>query len=108
MSATGAAVLLPWSGSIRRLPRLPVRTRDAQAGPAVRLAIIGAGNLGTALGKRLAASGHEIVYAEGESAHRAATSHRSAHAASTADAVRDADVGILAVPYSALAQTLSN
>lgn len=74
----------------------------------MKLAIIGAGRLGRALGKRLAAAGHEVVYARGAAARRAAFAHPGARAAATnSDAVRDAEVTILAVPFSGLADALA-
>ena len=73
----------------------------------VKLALVGVGRLGCALGKRLAVAGHEIVYAQGPAARSAAFAHPGARAASSVDAVRDADVTILTVPFGNVAGALA-
>lgn len=73
----------------------------------MQLAILGAGQLGRALGKRLAVAGHEITYAQGRAARSAAYAHPGARATTSADAVRDADVTILTVAYAGVASTLA-
>lgn len=72
----------------------------------MRVAIIGAGRLGAAIGSRLAEAGHDVVYAGGESARRAAGSHPRATAADNATASRDADVVVLAVPFAKVGEAL--
>ncbi len=74
----------------------------------MKLAIIGVGSLGCALGKRLASVGYEIIYAQGPAARSAAFAHSRARAAASIDAVRDADVTILAVPFHAVAGALAD
>jgi predicted dinucleotide-binding enzyme len=67
----------------------------------MQLGIIGAGSLGTALGQRLASSGHEIMFGGGESAREVAI-RGDARVGSNADAVGFGDVVILAVPFAAV------
>ncbi|HVT69775.1 MAG TPA: NAD(P)-binding domain-containing protein [Trebonia sp.] len=74
----------------------------------MKLAIVGVGRLGCALGKRLAVAGHEIIYAQGPAARSAAFAHPHARAAASADAVRDADLTILTVPFGAVPGTLAD
>jgi 8-hydroxy-5-deazaflavin:NADPH oxidoreductase len=67
----------------------------------MQIGIIGAGSLGSALGQRLASSGHEITFGGGESAKEAAT-RGGAKVGANADAVAFGDVVILAVPFAAV------
>jgi predicted dinucleotide-binding enzyme len=67
----------------------------------VRLAIIGAGHLGTALARRLLVSGHEILFGGGTSAQEAAAS-LGVVAATNAEVAKRADVVVLAVPLDAV------
>jgi predicted dinucleotide-binding enzyme len=70
----------------------------------MKVAIIGAGNVGRALGTSIAAAGNDVIFAStGGSATAAAESvgSRARAAGSPADAAAAADVVILAVPYSA-------
>lgn len=73
------------------------------------IAIIGAGNVGGGLGRALAAAGHQITFAadDAESAESAAADIGGKAATSNADAVRDAQAVILAVPYPALGDVVS-
>ncbi len=67
----------------------------------MNLGIIGAGSLGTALGKRLSEAGHSIMFGGGESAQEAG-SRLSAAVGSNAEAAAFGDVVILAVPFAAI------
>jgi predicted dinucleotide-binding enzyme len=67
----------------------------------MRLGIIGAGSLGSALGKRLGEQGHEIMFGGGTSAHEAA-SRCGARAGSNADAAGFGEIVVLAVPFGAV------
>ena len=69
----------------------------------MRVAIIGAGNVGKALATSITRAGHEVTIAaqHPESARAAADQVGAASADSNATAVVDADVVILAVPYTA-------
>lgn len=69
----------------------------------MKVAIIGAGNVGKALGTSLTRAGHEVTLAatSPESAKAAATQIGAASADNAAAAVTDANVVILAVPYQA-------
>ena len=59
----------------------------------MKLAVIGAGRLGTALGEHYAGRGHEVVYGGGDEA-------------SNTEAARAADVVILSVPFGAVGPDL--
>jgi predicted dinucleotide-binding enzyme len=69
----------------------------------MKVAIIGAGNVGKALGRSIGAAGHDVVLAStGESAKAAAKEIGGAATAATVmDAVRGADLVVFAVPYPA-------
>ena len=67
-----------------------------------RVAILGAGNVGAALGKGWARAGHTIVYgvpAPGAKHANAARDAGNAKVLAVSEAVRDADVIVLAVPW---------
>ena len=72
----------------------------------MRIAIIGAGALGTAIARDLLESGHEIIFGGGASAHDAAA-RLGVVASSHADAADFADVIVLAVPFSAIDTALA-
>jgi NADPH-dependent F420 reductase len=79
----------------------------------MKIAILGAGKVGGNLGKQWAAAGHTIVFGS-----RDPNSEKvktllgdigpQASATSEADAVRDAEVVLLAVPYGAAQEVLAN
>jgi len=69
----------------------------------MKVAIIGTGNIGQALGGTLARAGHDVTLAARDTDKTAAVATSvGARAASVADAARDAEVVILAVPYASL------
>jgi 8-hydroxy-5-deazaflavin:NADPH oxidoreductase len=71
------------------------------AGGAVRIAILGAGRVGSTLGRLWHAAGHDVTFAARHAARPqalAAELGQRAHAASVADAVAGADVVLVAVP----------
>ena len=70
----------------------------------MKIAIIGAGNVGKALGQSFTRAGHDVTYAaQSESAHEAAALTDGATAApNPVEAARNADVVVLAVPWTAL------
>ena len=72
----------------------------------MRVAIIGAGSLGSALGARLGAVGHAVMFGGGDSAHEAARLQGAA-AGSNADAAAFGDIVILAVPFAAVRGALA-
>src|SRR2546421_12659790 len=74
---------------------------------AVKLGIIGAGSLGSALGDRFAEVGHEIMFGGGASAQDAARRLR-ARLGSNAETAAFGDVVILAVPFAAVAVALAD
>lgn len=87
--AAATLALLGWAGSAHAQPHT--------------IAIIGTGNVGSALGERFGALGHRIVYgsrspADAEVAALAARSGTGARAVLPAEAVRDADLVVLALP----------
>jgi NADPH-dependent F420 reductase len=70
----------------------------------MKIAVIGAGNVGGTLGKRWAKAGHEVAFGARDPAEAKVTallrdSGPSARAASVPEAVRQADVVLLAVPW---------
>jgi predicted dinucleotide-binding enzyme len=73
----------------------------------MKLGIIGAGSLGTALGARLAHAGHAIMFGGGASAKDAAA-RQSADVGSNSEAAAFADVVILAVPFAAIDSALAD
>ena len=67
------------------------------------IAIIGTGFIGTTLGRALAGSGHGVVFGSRRPAHEDAGGIAGTRVEALDDAVRDADVVIVAVPGSAVA-----
>jgi len=69
----------------------------------MKVAIIGAGNVGKALGTSIGKAGHDVIFAStGDSAKAAAAQvGEKAGTASPRDAVAQADIVILATPYTA-------
>jgi predicted dinucleotide-binding enzyme len=67
----------------------------------MKVAIIGAGNVGKALGTSISRVGHEVTISAStpDSAQAAAREIGASAARSNSDAVRDADVVVLAVPF---------
>jgi hypothetical protein len=78
----------------------------------MRVAIIGAGNVGKALGSSLGRAGHSVVYAaaSAESARQAAKSvsgNAATAAASVREAAQAAEIVVLAIPYSAAREVVA-
>jgi predicted dinucleotide-binding enzyme len=73
----------------------------------MQIGIIGAGSLGSALGRSLASRGHEIMFAGSEAAQEAAT-RDGARVGANADAVTFGDVVVLTVPFSAVDAALAD
>ena len=73
----------------------------------MKLGIIGAGSLGSALGARYAERGHAVMFGGGAAAHDAAVGLR-AEVGSNAEAAAFGDVVILAVPFSAIDAALAD
>lgn len=67
----------------------------------MKIAIIGAGNVGKALAGSMTRAGHEVTFAASapEHAQEAAGMIGASHAQTSPDAVRGADIVVLAVPY---------
>jgi predicted dinucleotide-binding enzyme len=77
----------------------------------VKIAIVGTGSVGQTLGKRWSALGHSVCFgtrnpAEARVQQLVSETGHGASAATVADAVRPAEVVVLAVPYDAVEQTL--
>jgi|RhiMethySRZTD1v2_1073278.scaffolds.fasta_scaffold02068_23 8-hydroxy-5-deazaflavin:NADPH oxidoreductase len=70
----------------------------------MKVAIIGAGNVGGAVAQAVTAAGHEVVVSASHAQHAQALADKvgGAAAESNAAAARDADVVVLAVPYDAV------
>ena len=71
----------------------------------MRIAIIGAGNVGAALAAAAVRAEHDVVISasSSDSAGKAASSTGATAASSNGEAVRDADIVVLAVPHGAVA-----
>jgi 8-hydroxy-5-deazaflavin:NADPH oxidoreductase len=69
----------------------------------MKIAIIGTGNVGTAVGGSLVRAGHQVTFAarDAEKARKVASELGASTAESPAEAARDAEVIVLAVPYLA-------
>jgi 8-hydroxy-5-deazaflavin:NADPH oxidoreductase len=79
----------------------------------VRIAIIGAGNVGGALGRQWAAKGHEIVFGVPEPGNQGVSSlvqaiGGRARAASVREAAQASEVIVLAVPWPAAEQAIAS
>lgn len=73
----------------------------------MKIAIIGAGNVGAALGKGWSAKGHDVVYGvRSESSKK--PDDPAARTAPPAEAARDAEVVVLTVPYGALEAAIAS
>jgi predicted dinucleotide-binding enzyme len=71
--------------------------------PTMKIAVIGTGNVGSALGGSFARSGHGVTFAARDAAKAAEVAAAAGGAsASIADAVAGADVVVLAVPFAAI------
>lgn len=74
----------------------------------MRIAVLGTGNMATALGSRWARAGHDITFAGRTPAKaRALATRFSARAATIPDAVADADAVLLAVAWDGVADVLA-
>lgn len=71
----------------------------------MNLGIIGAGSLGTALGKRLSAAGHAVLYGTGAEPEPAAALD-GAKVGTNSEAATFSDVVVLAVPFAAIDEAL--
>jgi NADPH-dependent F420 reductase len=69
----------------------------------MKVAIVGAGNVGKALGSSLTRAGHEVIITASNPEHAQAAAHEigAASASSAEKAVTDANIIILAIPYQA-------
>jgi predicted dinucleotide-binding enzyme len=76
----------------------------------MRIAILGSGNMGSTLGRLFAAAGHRVTFSYSRDPKKleelARSSGPRARAASPAEAVRDADVVLLAVRWQQMPQAL--
>ncbi len=72
----------------------------------MKIAVIGTGNVGKAIGGSLVRAGHQVTFAarDADKTKQVASEVGASAAVSAADAARDADVIILAVPYTAAEQ----
>ena len=72
----------------------------------MRLAIIGAGNVGKGLGGAAVKAGHDVTISSRNAEHYSESAKAiGARAAGTADAVRDAEVVVLAIPADSIVDT---
>src|SRR3954471_3432557 len=84
--------------------------RDNPGGASVRIAIIGVGNVGSALARACNLAGHAVVVSSRNPAHagKVADELKVAVAASNREAVQDAGMVVLAVPAKAVAAVLDD
>jgi hypothetical protein len=70
----------------------------------MRVAVIGAGNVGSAVARAASAAGHSVVVSATDPEHARAAAEQAGGAAagSNAEAVADADLVVLAVPFPAV------
>ena len=75
----------------------------------MKVAIIGAGNVGKALGTSITRAGHDVTFSASDPQHAVDAAHEigAASAASNLEAVRGADVVILAIPYAAAGEAVA-
>jgi 8-hydroxy-5-deazaflavin:NADPH oxidoreductase len=73
----------------------------------MKIAVLGAGSLGGALGERLGQCGHQIMFGGGESAYEAA-SRLGASAGTNSEAAAFGEVVVLAVPFAAIDAALGD
>jgi len=75
----------------------------------MNIAIIGAGNVGTALATSMTSAGHRVVISATDPEHARAAAERSGATAApdNATAARDADVVVLAVPFVAAGEAVA-
>ena len=79
----------------------------------MRIGVIGAGNVGGTLGRRWAGAGHDVTFGIRGSLGRdlrkiLEASQGRARAATVAEAVRDAEVVVLAVPWAAVPEVIQS
>jgi NADPH-dependent F420 reductase len=74
----------------------------------MNIAIIGAGNVGKALGASFARAGHKVIYAARTEEHaRAAAQAVKGHAFDVVEAAQRGEIVVLAVPYASAAQEVA-
>jgi len=81
-----------------------MRRRSHRLQRGMRIAVIGKGNIGGSLGAKWRAAGHDVVYGARDGA---STGPGGAPARGIGDALRDADVVVLAVPGKIVADVVS-
>jgi len=72
----------------------------------MRIAVIGAGNVGATLGRRWASLGHHVTFGVQEGGEVKGGTPRGAHVMSVANACRDAEVIELCTPWAAAADAI--
>src|SRR3954453_22356732 len=83
---------------------------DQFGGLAVRIAVIGAGNMGSALARALGVAGHSVTVTARNPGHaqKVAAEFKVAAAASNREAAQDADMVVLAMPSKAVAEVVED
>lgn len=93
---------MDWTISIRSSIVLTEANRQGENRKLMKIAILGGGNVGAALGKGWARAGHQVTYGlrrpDSEDAARL-TADGKCRAAGVEDAARDAEVVVLALPW---------
>ncbi|BCS90623.1 MAG: NADPH-dependent F420 reductase [Candidatus Micrarchaeota archaeon] len=73
----------------------------------MKIAIIGTGNVGRALGEALIKKGYSVVYGSRDPASKASAVPKGAEVKAIKDALNDAEVAILAVPNHAIEEIIN-
>lgn len=106
LASRGRRRLLQWLAAAGATQALPLADTFAQgAATRPRIGVIGAGNVGSNIGRSWARAGYQVMFSslDAEADRRLATSiGANARAGTTREAAAFADVLLLAVPYGAL------
>jgi 8-hydroxy-5-deazaflavin:NADPH oxidoreductase len=87
--------------------RAKKRLAEQREHPDMRIGIVGAGNVGTALATGWLRSGHSVTFGVRNPGQRSASGPPGARHATVADAARDAEVVVLATPWPAVPDVLA-
>ena len=100
-------------GALLLLATMPLFVPESLAGETYTIAVIGTGNMGSALGKKLAGAGHRIVYGSRDPSRESVrklveATGDGATATTQRQAAQQSDIVILAVPWDPMEETVKN